>query len=256
MTLRSFSILYRAVLLLAPALSLGSETNAVADGVDPDAIRVLISPELETTLVASMQGSLAELRSSLGSSVHEGETIALFDCAEPAARHQMAEAEYQAARETLKVKTRLRELTAAGDMEVVLAQAEEDRGLAGVALAQAQMDKCRVVAPFSGKVVKVHVKPFQGVETGGPLVELVSDGPLKLRINMPSRLLPHIAVGTAFTVRIDETARHYRARVTAINARVDAVAQTIELEAGLLDAHPELLPGMSGVARFELGPRP
>ena len=50
----------------------------------------------------------------------------------------------------------------------------------------------------------------------------------------------------------NETGRTYPATVALINARVDAVAQTIELEARMVNAEPDLLAGMSGVARFSM----
>lgn len=223
---------------------------AVPETMDPDAIRVLLSPALETTLAAPMQGALATLNASLGATVAAGESLVELDCAEPEARHQIAQAEVDASRKVLAVKTRLRELTAAGDMEVVLAQADVDRADASLALARAQRAKCRVLSPFDGRVVRVLVKPFQSVDTGMPLLELVSDGPLKLRLNVPSSLLTKLRAGTTFSVDIDETGQRYAARITAVNGRVDPVSQTLELEAALLDAHPELLAGMSGFARF------
>ena len=54
----------------------------------------------------------------------------------------------------------------------------------------------------------------------------------------------------SFEVAIDETRKTYPAKVSAINARVDAVAQTVELEARIDGKPPELLAGMSGIARF------
>jgi multidrug efflux pump subunit AcrA (membrane-fusion protein) len=99
-------------------------------------------------------------------------------------------------------------------------------------------------------VAKVHVKPHQGVGVGTPLVDLVGDGPLKLRLNVPSLFLRQMRVGTPFSVAIDETGKSYPAKVSAINARVDAVAQTVEIEARLAGAGAGLLAGMSGVARF------
>ena len=86
---------------------------------------------------------------------------------------------------------------------------------------------------------------------GSPLVEMVSEGPLKVRLNAPSRLLRTLQVGTPFEVAIDETGKSYAAKVTAINARVDAVAQTVELEGRIEGKNPELLGGMTGVARFK-----
>ena len=59
-----------------------------------------------------------------------------------------------------------------------------------------------------------------------PRMQKISDGPLKLRLNIPSRWLRQVSVGTPFEVDINETGRTYQAKVTLINARVDAVAQT------------------------------
>lgn len=78
----------------------------------------------------------------------------------------------------------------------------------------------------------------------------MSDGPLKVRLNVPSTLLAKLKPDAPLVVSIHETGKSYPARVSAINARVDAVAQTVELEARLNAEHPELMAGMSGVARF------
>lgn len=217
---------------------------------DPNSIRVLLSPETETTLIAQTAAQVAELNVSLGGTIKKGDTLIRFDCAEAQARLRMAQAEHSAARETLGVKQRLLKLNAAGDIEVSLARAEVNKSAAAIAVSQAQLAHCAVKAPFDGRVVKVLVKPFQGVSAGEPLVEIVSDGPLKLRLNVPSRILSQIQVGTELTVDITETNKSYRASITAINARVDAVAQTIELEARLDEGSDELLPGMSGIAHL------
>ncbi len=221
---------------------------------DPNAIRVLLTPELETALVAQMVGRIVTLNASLGSRVVKGTTVVAFDCSESLARLEMAQAEQAGARETLDVKTRLLKLEAAGESEVILAAAAASRTTAAIALARAQLGQCNVKSPFTGRVVRVLVKPHQGVNVGTPLVELVSDGPLKLRLNAPSRLLRTLSVGTPFEVTIDETGKNYPAKVTAINARVDAVAQTVELEGRISSKATDLLAGMTGTARFKSAP--
>lgn len=218
----------------------------------PNPIRVLLSPELETTLTAQMAGRISVLNASLGSAVTKGRPIVVFDCSEASAKLQMAQAEYASALESLETKNRLRKLEAAGDMEVALAVAAADRGKAVIAVSQAQLSQCTVLAPFSGKIVKLYVKPYQGVNVGSPLLEMVSDGPLKLRLNVPSKFLRKLRIGTSFEVDIDETGKTYPAKVTAINARVDAVSQTVELEAQINSHDPELLTGMTGIARIDL----
>lgn len=220
---------------------------------DPGAIRVLLTPELETTLVSQMAGRIAALRARLGGSVAKGGPVVVFDCAEASARLRMAQAEHAAAAETLEAKERLRRLNAAGDMEVSLAQAAAQKAKAATALARTQTGQCSVTAPFSGRIARIYVKPHQGVNPGQALVDMVSDGPLKLRLNVPSRLLSTLREGALFDVDITETGRTYQARVTAINARVDAVAQTVELEGRIEGSPRELLAGMSGIARFRTG---
>jgi RND family efflux transporter MFP subunit len=242
--------LVAAVGLLLGLTGIAASQAAGPAAADPNAIRVLLAPAVETTLVAEMTGRIVQLDASLGAAVAQGRTVVAFDCGEPEARALMAEAELASAQQTLDTKRRLRVLEAAGDMEVALAVAAQDRARGAVALARAQVGQCTVVAPFGGRVAKVHVKPHQGVGVGTPLVDLVSAGPLKLRLNVPSLFLRQLRVGTPFSVAIDETGKTYPARVSAINARVDAVAQTVEIEARLAGSGAGLLAGMSGVARF------
>jgi len=82
-------------------------------------------------------------------------------------------------------------------------------------------------------------------------VEIVSRGPFKLRLNVPSKWLAWLKPGTPFEVKIDETGRGYAAKVTAINARVDAASQSLELEGSITEGAGDLLAGMSGTARFK-----
>ncbi len=235
-----------AAAVAAPAPPLA--TPAAAS--EATAIRVLLAPELETTLTAQMPGRIAAINGSLGSTVQKGKTVVALDCSEAVARLRMAEAELASAKETLNAKKQLKALDAAGETEVTLATAAADKARAQIGVARAQTGQCAAVAPFSGRIARLYVKPHQGVNPGNPLVDLVSDGPLKLRLNVPSLLLRSLKTGARFEVSIDETGKTYPARVSAINARVDAVAQSVELEGHIEGSHPELLPGMSGSARF------
>lgn len=226
--------------------------HIVSAASDPNAIRVLLTASPESTIASPMAGRLQTMDVQLGKQVKKGEIIFRLDCAEPQARMRMAAAELAGARETLRAKLGLRKLDAAGDTEVVLARVASERAAAALALAQAQVDYCTVVAPYAGRIAKLYVRPYESVNVGSPLADLVSDGPLKLRMNLPSRDLRHVQVGTEFDIDVIETGSRYRASVMAINARIDAVAQSVELEGLVQDPAHELLPGMSGIADFHL----
>jgi len=215
-------------------------------------VRVLVAPQLETSLASPMLGRILSLNVSLGSTFAKDKALVVFDCKEQNARVAMGAAEVAAARENHEAKLRLQGLQAAAEVDVALAAAALDKARAQSALFRAQAAQCIVNAPFDGRVAKVHVKPHQSVTAGQPLVDIVQPTPPKLRLNVPSKWLAWLTNGRVFRVVIDETLRVYQARVTAINARVDAASQTIELEASVVKPGPELLPGMSGTAQFDL----
>ena len=157
-------------------------------------VRVLLSPDVETILLAQAVGRITTLNGSLGSRVNKGQLVVGMDCTESAARLKMSQAELASARETYDSKVRLKGLDAAGDIEVSLAAAAVARADGQIEMTKAQIQNCSVFAPFSGRIVKLHVKPFQGVNAGQPLFELVSDGAPRLRLNVPSKWLRSIKI--------------------------------------------------------------
>ena len=107
---KRFKHLLAACLLVATGIAHAQpavqQDNASVEG--GNAIRVLLSPELETTLTAQMAGRISHLQAQLGARVEKGRTVVAFDCAEAAARLDMARAEHAAATETGPVGAKLR----------------------------------------------------------------------------------------------------------------------------------------------------
>jgi membrane fusion protein, multidrug efflux system len=241
-----------AFFLANPSLSMAQAApSAAQDNGAP--VRVLLIPARETTLVAQMAGRVDRLGGELGASFAQGSVMASIDCQEHHARLKMSEAEYAAAKEQHEAKLRLQGLQAAGEVEVQMAASSANKARAQIELTKAQMRLCTVSAPFAGRIVKLHIKQFQGVNVGQPIMDIVSGGPLKLRLNAPSKWLSWLKVGSVFDIAIDETGKTYPAAVSAINGRVDAASQSIEIEGQVKGSFKELLAGMSGNARFAAG---
>ncbi|MFC4236916.1 efflux RND transporter periplasmic adaptor subunit [Thalassospira xianhensis] len=245
---------------ITSALLAGARTSAVAQNQDQNyptspmpstsAIRILLAADIETTLSSKMAGTLEKISVGLGQRIEEGTNLAQFDCREATARARVAEAELQMTRQNLSAREDLRDLNAAGDLEVAMAETEVRKAEGARILANVQTSYCTVKAPFSGKVAKVYARSYQTISAGTPLFDIISDGPLKIRLNVPSVMLPHLAVGVPLNVDILETGTTYPATIKSINSRIDAIAQSIELEATLDQVYPELTPGMSGIATF------
>jgi membrane fusion protein, multidrug efflux system len=212
--------------------------------------RVLLVPSQETTLVSQMVGRVNSLAGSIGTSFRAGQPVIRMECSEHEAKLRIAEAEYNSAKENLDAKQRLLDLKAAGEVEVSMAASAAEKAKAQIEYAKTQIRLCSIAAPFSGRIVKLHIREFQSVNVGAPLVDIVSAGSLKTRLNAPSKWLTWLKPGTKFMVHIDETGKSYPASVTAVNGRVDAVSQSIEIEGQVNGTYSELLAGMSGSAKF------
>ncbi len=212
--------------------------------------RILVQAwaEAEAVISSPIVGLIQSMPSRLGQRFEKGEPILRFECTEHEAKAQIAQAELSGAQENLEAKIRLKALEAASELEVTLAAAQVAKAEGQLRLSQYQVAQCVLVAPFSGFVVRIMGKAFQTTNVGQPLLELISAGVPKLRVSASSRLFKRFAVGTNLRVRIDETGQTYSAKVTLINARIDPVNQTFEMEARVEGAARDLLPGMSGTA--------
>ena len=213
-----------------------------------DRILVQAWAETETIISSPIVGLIQQIPSRVGTRFDKDEVILRFDCTENEAKAQIAQSELTAASETLEAKIRLKAMDAASEIEVTTAAAQVAKAEAQLKLSTYQVSQCALPAPFAGFVVRVMGKPYQTTTVGQPLLEIISAGVPKLRVSASSKLFTRIRVGTNLRVTIDETGVTYNAQVSLINARIDPVNQTFEMEARVQGQATNLLPGMSGTA--------
>ena len=78
---------------------------------------------------------------------------------------------------------------------------------------------------------------------------------LKAQIFVPAAWARWVRIGTPVVVKSSDNGKTYRAKISKLNARVEGVSQSLELEARF-DGPPQgLLPGMVGTATFPGRPR-
>ncbi len=218
--------------------------------IDDRDISVLVTSGDETTLSSQMAGKIKKINYGLGDNVAAKAVVLEFDCEEQDAQLEAAAAEYRGARETHLTKLRLQALGAAGELEVTVAASAADKARSQINLRESQLAYCKIVAPFTGRVVKLRAKLAESVSLGQPLVDMVNPGSLKAQLYVPAAWLSWLKPGTPFTVKTSQDGRTYRARVSKLNARVEGVSQSLELEARFEGSTQGLLPGMVGTAVF------
>ncbi len=244
-----------AMAVLGAAAAAPAWAVAGGDAAAHDArMRVQIVAVQQTTLSAEIAAKIAALPLREGDAFRAGQLLVGFDCDLYRASLARAEAEADAARKTVDVDQRLSQLHSIGQLDVAQAEAKLHETAAGVAAMQATVRRCSIVAPFAGRVVKRRAEPYQYVEQGSPLLDIVDTRQLEVRLIVPSRWLVWLRRDEPFAVHVDDLERDYHARVVRIGARVDPVNQSVDVVGRINGAPAELLPGMSGWAQFAAHP--
>ena len=120
------------------------------------------------------------------------------------------------------------------DHDARLAQLEAARAKAEALRDQAQLEleRCRVVAPFRGRVARVLVSPGRRVRVGDALLEVYDTDALVVRAQLPNRHLAVIrearAAGESLRVEGELDGRPVRARLLRLAGQVDDATGGVE----------------------------
>ena len=229
-----------------------ASTTQVPDADKDGRIRVQFISRQQSTLSSELSAKIGSLPFREGDTFRAGQVLVSFDCGLYRAQLNKAEASAQAAKQTLKVNQRLAELNSIGSLDVDLAAAKVKETEAETAAMRVMVGKCTLIAPFSGRIAKLHVDPHEFVSPGKPLLDILNTDQLELQMIVPSKWLARLKVGSNFDMKVDELDKNYNARVTRLGAKIDPVSQSVFLAGQVEGKHPELLPGMSGWAKFSL----
>lgn len=209
-------------------------------------VRAQLTARRSAVLSAEIAAKIDRLPLREGASFKEGDLLLAFDDTLQQSQVKRAAAVLELARRTLAANEQLLALKSIGRLELDTSRAELAKAEAELAYAEAMLAKCRVTAPWPGRIAELKIKEKEFVQAAQPLFELIGSGVPELEFIAPSAWLAWLSPGHPLSVRIDETARDYPALVERIGAKVDPVSRTVKIVALLPGDHPELSPGMSG----------
>jgi len=210
---------------------------------------VMLRPEVS--------GRIAKLGFADGQRVQRGQLMVQLDDTLQRAQMQQALAQASIARTNLQ---RSKELQAQG----FVSQSAVDQNAAAlqvadaqVALAQAQVDRLRVVAPFSGTAGIRLVDVGDFVKDGADLVNLEDLSSLVMEFRLPERYLTRVSTGQAVEVTLDAVPQQvFRAQVEALDSQVAADGRSLLVKARLGEGSSQLRPGMFARGRVVFAVRP
>lgn len=199
-------------------------------------------------LASRMDGLVSAVHVKLGDQFAKNDLLIEFDCSVERAALEEARLLHEMAKFDYVVTLRKRKENAIGNEEFELSQLKMEVALAKLNHFREQIDSCRLLAPFGGRVLTLDVQPHQSVVTLQPVIEIVEQGPLYFRLFLPWAWQQWLSVGDLVDVAIIE--QHYQAELIDFSSEVDTVHQSVTARLRF-PSEANLPIGISGVASFQ-----
>lgn len=212
--------------------------------------RALVVATEQVQIASEIAARVDKINYQMGDAFQKGDILLSFDCKLFESQRDVMQSNLDSANIQLENDKELFNLRSIGELQYKLTQSNVKKAEAEFNIAQLNVDRCSILAPYNGKVMQVHTSVFSRIEERQPLMDIVGDGLLEAEIVVPSHWLSWLKKGHPLTIQIDETGKTLDAKVINLGAAVDAVSQTIAVRAQFNEKYDDLVSGMSGVVSF------
>lgn len=239
----------------------------------------LITPFMEVNLSPKVMGRVSSVNVEVGQRVKQGETLLTIEQTDFYTGLRQAEASLESARansiqaetnyENARINYHRHEqlfkqgAVSQGQLEAAKGQlaAAESGYRANQAMinqAEALLEKARsdfsntvITAPFSGVVAKRMVDPGEMVSQQTPVITLIRDEPLLVRVNLPENVVTRVAVNQQVDIYVGATGKTYRGVVKTLAPQADQTTKAFAAEVRLDKVGQEVKPGMVAELRIK-----
>ena len=204
-----------------------------------------------TVISAEIAGRIAKINFTEGQPVKKGDVLVNLD-------DSVAQAELAQARANLSLaQSRFGRSTSLQTAGFVSQQAKEDTSIAlelqqaFYELAQAKLEKTRIVAPFDGVIGLRSVSVGEYLTPGKDIAPLEDIDTLKADFRLPERYVADVLVGQTLEIQVDAMPNKlFEGKVYAVSPLVEAGGRSVLVRAQVDNKARELRPGM--FARVQL----
>ena len=231
-------------------LTVNSTIMVNAEEIDYNA-RALVGATEQVLITSEIGAKINSIGFTNGEPFLKGDILITFDCELFEAQREVIQANLDSADVQLKNDKELFNMRSIGELQYELSINGLKKAKAELLIANLNVKRCKIIAPYNGKVMDVYTNEYASIEQRQPLMEIVGDGLLEAITVVPSNWLSWLKSGVDVKILIDETGDELEAKIINLGATVDAASQTIELKLQFKEKYETLIPGMSGVVRFE-----
>ena len=212
--------------------------------------RALVVASQEAILSSELAARIENIAVKEMQRFKKGDLLIQFDCSLYEAQKDVVSANANSALIKLKSDEQMLQMRSIGKYELELSISEYEKAKSELRIAELNVERCKIKAPFDGAVEEVVVNTFETIQPQVELMKIIQTDVLELEMVVSSEWISWLKIGHPIKVYIDEIQKEFNATISGIGANVDAVSQTIQLKGTITDTSPALLPGMSGRVVF------
>ena len=242
MVIKSLKYLVKTVVLIVLMLSYANAEVRES--------RALVVASQEAILSSELAARIENIAVKEMQRFKKGDLLIQFDCSLYEAQKDVVSANANSALIKLKSDEQMLQMRSIGKYELELSISEYEKAKSELRIAELNVERCHIKAPFDGAVEEVVVNTFETIQPQVELMKIIQTEVLELEMVVSSEWISWLKIGHPIKVYIDEIQKEFNATISGIGANVDAVSQTIQLKGTITDTSPALLPGMSGRVVF------
>ncbi|MDX5448239.1 MAG: efflux RND transporter periplasmic adaptor subunit [Bacteroidota bacterium] len=205
-----------------------------------------LRPNEEIDLKSEISGRIISIGFNEGETVRKGQLLVEIENDQYKAQIRRISAQLDQARKNEERASKLLKVEG-------ISQEQYDNTVLRVAELEAQyaetrsiLDKTMIRAPFSGTVGLRSVSPGGFVSPGDQIASLVQSDPLKVDFDIPEVFMGQVQVGDTVDVLVSGRPDTLKARVFAIDPRINIQSRSFTVRAKMPNPNHQILPGAFG----------
>ena len=198
---------------------------------------------------SQISAAVSKLHTEEGAQFNKNDLLVEFDCSIERAALEEARLSHEVAKFDYDAKQREAEEMPVSPQSLELLKLETELALTKLNHIRERIKNCRLLAPFSGRVLKILVNEYETAAALSPVMEVIDNQPFYFRVFLPWIWLKKLSLGD--TVKVDIMGQNYPTELSDLSQEVDPLDQSIK---ALLKFKSQdgLKLGMNGIAKFNV----
>jgi len=186
-----------------------------------------------------------------GQAVKPGQVMGKIDTSRLSLNYKLALSSYDLAKDEFDREKKLFAKQLSNQAKLSQFKNKMEMAFFQMRLAQVDLEKSQVTAPFAGVVSKKLAHAGEYLAKGAPLLELIDLSSVKARIQVPEREIAFVSLGKSVSVTLDSFPdREFVGKVSALSMEADQKSRSFRVEVVVENGKGELLSGMLARVRM------